>query len=82
MSYFDCDVIWIIVPTADITNEMVNNMKLGFSTTDDTMRKSNDGTLTLMKVKSPVSPVFNGYKWYNEKDIRAELAKPEWVPSV
>lgn len=78
MSYFaPRDVVYIIVPTADITTEMVNNMKMSFNSTTDTLRESNDGK-TLFKIKVPVSAAFNGYTWYNLEDITAEMEKVGW----
>ena len=80
--YFLNDVIYIIVPTADVTNEMENNMKSSFYSASGTHRVSTDGTDTLFKVRNPISAAFNGYVWYNETDIKIELDKAEWVPSV
>jgi len=78
MSYFINGIVYIIVPDTDITNEMINNVKKDFYT-DGTERKTTSGTpKTLFKVRTPISAIFNGYIWYNHKDILIELDKPEW----
>lgn len=81
MSYFKDNIAYIIVPSSDVTEEMYNNTKLYFNTDENSVRKNNDGTKCLFKVKTPISEVFNNYKWYNLNDIRAELEKSEWVTS-
>ena len=78
MSYFGNGVVYIIVPTIDVSNEMINNTKVSFSSTVSSLRKSIDLTLTLFKTKSPVSGVFNGYAWYNYQDINPVLDSAEW----
>ena len=79
--FFKNDVVYIIVPTADITNEMINNMKKSFYAEQNTQRTTNDTTQTLFKVKEPISNAFNGYVWYNEDTIAVEMAKAEWNPT-
>lgn len=78
MSYFIDDKIYIVVPTVDVTIEMVNNVKKDFYSSASTLRKNDDESKTLFKVRSPVSAVFNGYEWLNHDDILIELEKAEW----
>lgn len=84
MSYFTNGVIYVIVPTGDITNEMINNAKESYYTTGATLRTSTDGLKSLFKIKQPISAVFNGYHWYNEAEVKQVLDDPEgeWVPSA
>lgn len=78
MSYFKNDIIYIIVNTVDVTNEMYNNMKKSFNSDVTSQRKNTNDTKRLFKLKSPISAVFNDYIWYNKDDIRTEMARGEW----
>jgi hypothetical protein len=82
MSYFPDGVIFVIVPTDDVTEEMVNNSKRSFyvtgSASENSFRKSVDGTSTLIKVRAPASAVFDGYSWYNSIDIKNVVTGQEW----
>ena len=82
MSYFTDGIVYVIVTTTDITNEMENSMKSNANTTKDTARKSLDGALTVCKLKEPISNAFNGYVWFNKNDIKIEMAKVEWSQPV
>jgi len=82
LSYFDNNIVYIIVNTADITQEMINNTKANFYSTQNTLQKSADGTKTIFTIVAPVSAVFNGYPWYNCKDIESIMATSEWTPAV
>lgn len=82
MSYFTDDIIYIIMPIADITNEMENNVKKSFNSTVATSRKSLDGTLIVCKLKQPISNAFNGFVWLNKEDIKKEMAKAEWQIAI
>lgn len=73
MSYLINGVAYIIVNTADVTEEMINTMKVSFNTTATTIRTSDDGLLKLFKIKGQISSVFRGYKWFNSVDILVEL---------
>lgn len=81
MSFLTKGKAYIIVTTADITEEMVNNTKMNFYSEEDTLRTSNDTLKTLFKVKTPISAVFNGYKWYNLKKITPILDGVDWTIS-
>lgn len=78
MSYFKKDIVYIIVATADVTNEMYNNMKKYFNSDVTNQRGNSNNTKIVFKVKFPISAVFNGYIWHNIDDIRREMAKEEW----
>lgn len=78
MSYFRNGVIYVIVPTADITTEMINIMKLSFNSTPTSLRETGARDKTLFKIKNPTSSVFNSYIWFNSRDIKIELKKEEW----
>lgn len=78
MSYFIDGIVNVLVPTVDITNEMENNMKRSFNTTRKTARKSLDKTLTLCKLKEPISNVFNVYEWLNTPDMRIKMRSADW----
>lgn len=78
MSYFPDNIIYVIVPTADITNEMENNMKMSYNGDKDSIRKNTGDTKRIFKLIAPVNDVFMGYKWYSHKDILAELENAEW----
>jgi len=79
VSYFNDKILYIIVPTDDLTNEMENNVKRDYNSTRETFRKNIAGTEYVLKVRAPISSVFNGYEWLNQKDILVEMAKPEWT---
>lgn len=78
MSYFSNGVVYIIVPASEVTFTMVNNSKMSFNSSLETLRKSNDGSLVLFKVKDPVDSSFNNYQWHNIESINLELQKVEW----
>jgi hypothetical protein len=78
MSYFCDGVVYVIVPTADITNAMINASKLGFNTHTETLRKSIDGTLTLFKIKMDDIEPFKTYECCNCMDIKAALDTADW----
>lgn len=82
MMYFTNGIHFIIVPTNEITEEMKNNVKNSFDLKNRSSRVSVDGTKTLFKVKELMSAVFNGYKWYNQRDILKELARGDWTFEV
>lgn len=81
MSYFKGEPIYIIVPTSEITEEMLNNTKMSFNSDLDSMRKTIAGVvpeLTLFKMRAPVSEAFNGYAWYSIDTIRPIMATADW----
>lgn len=83
MSFFaPSGVIYILVPTLSVTNEMVNSMKKDFNTSSDDIRESNEALISnrkkLFKVRKPVISAFNGYTWYNHSEILVILEGDEW----
>ncbi len=78
MSHFPNGIVYIIVPTIDVTTEMVNEMKRSFTTCLAGLRKSSNGNSTLLKTREPVSAVFNGLEWYNETEILVILEGGSW----
>lgn len=82
MNYFTNGIIYIIVPTIEITIEMENNMKSSSNTTKATARKSLDGLLTLCKLRRTISNAFNGYPWMSKTDMKIEMQKLAWQKPV
>ena len=83
MSYFKNGVAYVLVPKLDVTTEMINNSKRDFNANLSTLRESNQAQdadkKILFKVKHPFSAIFNGYPWFNHKEILVELEKSEWL---
>lgn len=77
-SPFKNGVVYLIIPTADLTTEMINISKKHFNVTSGTLRKSSDTTQTILKVKEPVDPLFNGYTWYTHKEIDEIVTGGGW----
>lgn len=81
MSYFKNKAVYIPVPDADISEDMVNTAKLSFNADINTLRKTVAGAAvpkTLFKMKIPVSSVFDGYEWFNKEDIKELMETPDW----
>lgn len=79
MAYFEDGIAYVIVPTVDITNDMVNSVKRDFFATQAMLRKSNDGTETLFKVKQPINSAFDGYVWMNLSECLIKMEEAEWM---
>jgi hypothetical protein len=82
MSYFIDDEVYIIVPKADVTAEMLNHMKKYFySPSIGTLRESSDGRV-ILKIRTEdielIPSDLSGYPWLNYVDIKEELSKAEW----
>ncbi len=78
MTYFIRGVAYVIIPTADITNDMTNSIKRDFYSDGTNLRKSNDGTSTLFKVKKPISAAFDGYRWMNRAECQVKMEESDW----
>lgn len=78
MSRFYTNVIYIIIPIADLTEEIKNYLKVNFNYSRTSMRQSLDNTLVLIKVKEPVSDIFKDYIWYNQDEILNIMATSAW----
>ena len=66
---------WIIINVSDITDEMIDN---ALETSLDTLRKSLDGTKTILKWDGDTPSCFDGLTTYTHSEILEELAKSEW----
>ena len=69
---------WIIINVSDITDEMISN---AIQTSMDTLRKTNDGTKTILKWDGDTPSCFDGLTTYTHSEILTELAKSEWTVS-
>lgn len=80
MSAFCNGIVYVIVPALSVTQAMINSMRQDFNATQDSIRKSNNLLLVkwLFKVRMPVHPAFDGYKWYTHEEIVAEMENNEW----
>ena len=67
---------YTIINTADVTDEMIDNSNI---TSKDTMRKSIDGTKSLLKFSGSTPECFDGYTIYTEAETLEEIKKEEWV---
>lgn len=82
MSYFKRGVVFIEVPNAEITEEMINNMKRDFNVTRATLRTTVSSAAiqrTIFKVRSPLRPVFNGFVWHNNEDILGIISGDDYM---
>lgn len=79
MSCFTNNVVYIIIPTVDITTQMENMMKTSFSADCCSIKKNDVDTKRIFKTKLPVSEVFMSYKWYSHKEILVEIQNTEWL---
>ena len=66
---------WVIINVSDVTDEMID---IAIQTSRDTLRKTLDGSKTILKWEGTTPTVFNGMTIYNHSEILTELAKPEW----
>ncbi len=82
MSYFINNVVYVIVPVADITEEMFNNVKLDFNTngniSSNGLKKNTLGDKVLFKLLKPISNVFVPYTWFNRADALVILRDGTW----
>ena len=67
---------WIIINASDITDEMISN---AIQTSMDTLRKTTDGTKTILKWEGDTPSCFDGLTTYTHSEILTELAKSEWT---
>ena len=66
---------WVILNVSDVTDEMIRN---AIQTNMGTLRKSLDGTKTILKWEGDTPSCFNGMTTYTHSEILTELAKSEW----
>ena len=67
---------WIIINVSDVTDEMISN---AIQTSMDTLRKTTDGTKTILKWNGDTPSCFDGLTTYTHSEIKTELAKSEWT---
>ena len=67
---------WIIINVSDITDEMLEN---SIQTSMDTLRKTVNGTKTILKWDGDTPSCFDGLTTYNHSEILEELAKSDWT---
>lgn len=69
---------WVIVNVSDVTQEMISN---AIQTSMGSLRKTTDGTRTILKWDGDTPTCFDGMKTYNHSEILTELAKSAWTES-
>ena len=70
---------YVIIPTAELTQQMVDDC---VETTIDTVRKSVDTTLCVLKYNGDKPASIAAYTDYTHEQILVEMAKPEWSPDL
>ena len=66
---------WVIVSVSDITDEMIDS---AIQTSMDTLRKTVNGTKTILKWDGDTPSCFDGLTTYTHPEIKVELAKSAW----
>ena len=67
---------WVIVNVSDITEEMIDS---AIQSSMDTLRKTLDGTKSILKWDGDTPTCFDGMTTYNHSEILTELAKSTWT---
>ena len=70
---------FMIVNTDDLTYDQVSNSK---AMNLNYMRKSVDGTKTLIKTENPDESCYNGLTKYSHNEVLDILAHTDWTPAV
>ena len=65
---------WVIINVTDVTDEMLSSSLQG-----RIIRKSLDGSKTILKWEGDTPAVFDGMTTYNHSEILTELNKSEWT---
>jgi len=66
---------WVIVNVSDITDEMIFN---AIQSSIDTLRKSLDGSKTILKWDGDTPSCFDGMTTYSHSEIMSILKEEEW----
>jgi len=66
---------WVIVNVSDITDEMIFN---AIQSSIDTLRKSLDGSKTILKWDGDTPSCFDGMTTYSHSEIVSILKEEEW----
>lgn len=77
-SFSPNETVYVIVPTAQVTQAMVNRMRTSFNIDEDKIRKSVDDSLTLLTVKTDQIDLFEDYQLYNQNEILPIIETSEW----
>ncbi len=82
MSYLSIRGAYAIVTTTDLTENMLNMSREHFNVTGDissnSLRKTSDGTKTLVRFKDLNTTVLISYRWYSYEEILIEMEKAAW----
>ena len=82
MGIIDEKGAYVIVPTADLTEEMMNEMRKEFNVigdkTTNSLRKNADKTKSILIFKTLSSKVFGSYRWYSYSEISEVILEAEW----
>jgi len=82
MGIIDEKGAYVIVPTADLTEEMMNEMRKDFNVIGDkitnSLRKNADKTKSILIFKTLSSTVFSSYRWYSYSEISEVILEAEW----
>lgn len=70
---------WVIITLSDYTDDELETLCFNsIQSTVDTLRKSIDGTLAILKWDGETPSCFDGMAVYSHSEIKVELAKDEW----
>ena len=67
---------WVIVAVSAITDDMISS---AIQTSMNTLRKTTDNSIAILKWDGDTPSVFDGMTTYNHSEILTELAKSEWT---
>ena len=71
---------WVIITLADYDDEQLDNLCMNaIQTSAGTLRKTLDGTKTILKWNGDTPSCFDGMTTYTHSEILTELAKSEWT---
>ena len=74
---------WVIITRADYTDEQLENLvSNAIQTSVDTLRKSIDGTKTILKWDGDTPSCFDGMTTYSHSEILTTLATSVWTEEV
>jgi len=78
MTRFLTGTVYIIENARQLRKELINWSKFGFNVTTDSIRKSLDGSLVIIKVKLPIPEALQSYELYNQDEILNVVSGPTW----
>lgn len=80
MTGFENDFAYALVPTAQISQAMINCIRASVYIKDQTdLRTSLDGLTTIAKFSPDTGAPFVTYKWYSLSEILPILQGPGWL---